>query len=480
MDLTPEQRKIAKRIVRIGRKRGESRREIKAALETGLVESNLKNLSYGDADSAGWRQERASLYKNPTNVKASVNRFYDETSAVEDQYSRAGDLAAAVQRPAAQYRGRYQERAGEADQILKQLGGMSGRGGSRPVQKRDLSAASPASYGAPSFESTPGVDNTGLRQSLMQGYLADRGKPDALLSLAAGLQGAQDVDPTTTLVPGKKLRRSGGGSTLVIGDSLGVGTAPKLERLLGGKVVADVKEGRTSDRGVRRLADALQQGGAYDRIVLDLGTNDQSARELKQSIREAQQIAGGVPVFVATVRGPGAKRKNEMLRSLDGVTVVDWARKSNRRDGLVAGDGVHATDEGYAARARQFARAMGVQPATRQRGGGKGGRGPYEIAELFWQGPNGINIKNGEKVPQGFVDGHTGHVHVAAGPKGVIQLGKLAQEMGLTVRENPYFDPVDPVHTEGSFHYQDRAIDVSGDPAAMAEFAHKVARMRKR
>ena len=55
-------------------------------------------------------------------------------------------------------------------------------------------------------------------------------------------------------------------------------------------------------------------------------------------------------------------------------------------------------------------------------------------------------------------------------------MGKLAQSYGLRVSEHPAFDKVDPVHTKGSYHYSNRAIDVSGDPAAMAKFARVVAR----
>jgi hypothetical protein len=53
-------------------------RYLRAALQIGIVESGLQNLNHGDADSKGWRQERQSLYKDPTNVKASVNRVFDE------------------------------------------------------------------------------------------------------------------------------------------------------------------------------------------------------------------------------------------------------------------------------------------------------------------------------------------------------------------------------------------------------------------
>jgi hypothetical protein len=99
------------------------------------------------------------------------------------------------------------------------------------------------------------------------------------------------------------------------------------------------------------------------------------------------------------------------------------------------------------------------------------------LLELFWQGHNGINVKNGQVEPQGFVSGHTDHVHVAAGPNTIISLGKLAQQMGLHVGENPHFGGVHPVHVNGSYHYKGEAIDVSGDPALMAAYAHRVARM---
>jgi hypothetical protein len=100
-----------------------------------------------------------------------------------------------------------------------------------------------------------------------------------------------------------------------------------------------------------------------------------------------------------------------------------------------------------------------------------------ELKELFYNGPGGVNVDNGQTVPKGFVSGHTDHVHVAAGPRTVVSLGKLAQRMGLTVRENKHFDPVDPVHTEGSYHYRDQAIDVSGDPKKMAAYSRRVARL---
>src|SRR4051812_1208678 len=118
--LTPGQRQIVQRIVRIGRQVGATPKEIKAALETGRVEANFSNPSGGDADSAGWRQERRSLYANPPTIDASIRRFFRETRAVRGKYGNSGALAAAVQRPAAQYRGRYGQVSGEAQRLLEQ------------------------------------------------------------------------------------------------------------------------------------------------------------------------------------------------------------------------------------------------------------------------------------------------------------------------------------------------------------------------
>lgn len=114
---------------------------------------------------------------------------------------------------------------------------------------------------------------------------------------------------------------------------------------------------------------------------------------------------------------------------------------------------------------------------TAPAGGGNFRKSHSPLLELFWQGQGGIDAKNGQAVPQGFVSGHQDHVHVAAGPKTVVELGQLAQQMGLHVGENPHFGGVNPVHVKNSFHYKGEAIDVSGDPAKMQAFAHRVARL---
>jgi len=184
--LTGEQRRIAQQIIQIGRKRGATPMEIKAAIETGLVESGLRNLNYGDADSKGWRQERQSLYPNPTNVTASINRFYDETKAARGKHRNAGDLAAAVQRPAAQYRGRYAQRSAEADAIMRALGFPQPRGRGQNAPAGESNTSAPATI----------APDPAVRQQLLLGYLQNRGRPDALLGLATGLKSLEQAAPT--------------------------------------------------------------------------------------------------------------------------------------------------------------------------------------------------------------------------------------------------------------------------------------------
>jgi predicted secreted protein len=161
---------------------------LRAAVQTGIVESGLRNLSYGDADSQGWRQERGSLYKNPTNIKASVRRFREEFQQHYDPGEASYEVAAQVQRPAAQYRGRYKDVAGEAERILA----------GQPTAQ----AASSAAPAGPSYRTVPGKDMSADRQALRINYLSERGKPGALLELGAGLREAQDTPDRRVKVQG--------------------------------------------------------------------------------------------------------------------------------------------------------------------------------------------------------------------------------------------------------------------------------------
>jgi hypothetical protein len=280
MALNSQQRRVLATILAVGRRKGATPRELKAAVETGLVESGLTNPSGGDRDSAGFRQERRSLYRDPTSVKHSAERFFDEARAANRGHGSAGQLAANVQRPAAQYRGRYDERSSEAEGLL---------GNQRPS--------------APSNRFASAASNNAAKGALVAQFLRSK-----------------NADP------------------------------------------------------------------------LDLALN---VRALQQNAPEAPRAAPPPP---------------------------------------------------------------------------SGGAGGGKVLELFYNGPGGVNIKNGKRVPKGFVSGHTDHVHVAA-PRGALPRYKaLARQMGLTITST-----TGGKHAPGSYHYSGQAVDVAGDPARMAAFARRVA-----
>jgi hypothetical protein len=69
----------------------------------------------------------------------------------------------------------------------------------------------------------------------------------------------------------------------------------------------------------------------------------------------------------------------------------------------------------------------------------------------------------------GAIGGHGTHLHFAANIDLLKQVAKMAEQAGLSVREFEPYDKVDPVHTEGSWHYKGLAADISG--SGLMEFA---------
>ena len=99
-----------------------------------LVESGMKNLNFGDADSVGFFQMRVGIWNQgayagyPDKPELQVKWFLDQAEAVKRQRlvagksitdpNQFGEWIADVERPAAQYRGRYQTKLDEANGLL--------------------------------------------------------------------------------------------------------------------------------------------------------------------------------------------------------------------------------------------------------------------------------------------------------------------------------------------------------------------------
>ena len=99
-----------------------------------MVESGMKNLHFGDADSVGFYQMRVSIWEKEypgyqDKPELQVKWFLDQAEAVKKQRLAAGksvddpnqygDWIADVERPAEQYRGRYALKLGDAQALLK-------------------------------------------------------------------------------------------------------------------------------------------------------------------------------------------------------------------------------------------------------------------------------------------------------------------------------------------------------------------------
>jgi hypothetical protein len=100
-----------------------------------LVESGVRNINYGDADSVGFFQMRVGIWNKgeyagfPENPDLQAKWFIDNALQVKkarlaagksiDDPSQFGEWIADVERPAEQYRGRYQLRLAEARNLLK-------------------------------------------------------------------------------------------------------------------------------------------------------------------------------------------------------------------------------------------------------------------------------------------------------------------------------------------------------------------------
>ncbi len=117
---------------------GAQRRDIPGELPVmaALVESGLHNLSPGSADSAGYFQMRVAIWNQgtyagfPDHPDLQLRWFLDQATAVREQRRAAGDPSygedpstwgewiADVERPAQQYRGRYQLRLDEARSLI--------------------------------------------------------------------------------------------------------------------------------------------------------------------------------------------------------------------------------------------------------------------------------------------------------------------------------------------------------------------------
>jgi hypothetical protein len=114
---------IARTIVSVGKALGAGAKTLLAAIETGIVESGLRNLNFGDRDSLGVFQQRPSQgWGSPSqvrNVRYAATQFFNRAIPIARRAGSAGQLAQSVQRSA--FPGRYDQVRAQALAILKRI-----------------------------------------------------------------------------------------------------------------------------------------------------------------------------------------------------------------------------------------------------------------------------------------------------------------------------------------------------------------------
>ena len=158
-------------------------------------------------------------------------------------------------------------------------------------------------------------------------------------------------------------------SLLVNGDSLAVGTAPYLPRALRRW---RVRQSTAISRHAFEGASVMRAyGRSLPRVIhVSLGTNDdpRSLSSFRSAVRTVMAVAGPrrCVVWANIVRPPVAGASyagyNSVLaqesRPRSNLRVVNWARMVRQNPGWLAGDGVHVSATGYAARASAVARSV--------------------------------------------------------------------------------------------------------------------------
>ncbi|MFF0147095.1 NlpC/P60 family protein [Amycolatopsis sulphurea] len=123
--LDDEQRGTVALIISVGKQRSLAPRAWQVAIQAGMTESGLHNLTYGDRDSLGIFQMRPSMnwgsVAQVTDPNYAVNKFFDVLLAVPDwENRRPGDAAQAVERSG--FPDRYHRWEAMAASLVESLG----------------------------------------------------------------------------------------------------------------------------------------------------------------------------------------------------------------------------------------------------------------------------------------------------------------------------------------------------------------------
>jgi hypothetical protein len=273
---------VIREILRQGRR--QPRKYVKAALETGRVESNFTNLPGGDADSVGWRQERASIYGGDMSIRRSVQRFYREAAQHDAPGKPAWRVAADVQRPREDLRTRYRGARGEAEAIM--AGKRTGGGGAGRGTGGDMGTVRLGRPDLFNFSRQTTFDKAGYeqaeRRSMVARMLQRSGRGNSSL-FHTGLLSTATPDPAdftgsklvSSITRGSNSRLIPGRPGTVIGGSGGAGVLTAKGR---GRVSIAANADRPGVPTNRRVIRFVRQVSALSGEALTIGTGSRHSR----------------------------------------------------------------------------------------------------------------------------------------------------------------------------------------------------------
>lgn len=370
---------------------------LNAAAQTSLVEEGGRNVAGGDADSSNWRQERASIYGpawaksgGPLNIPASVRRFRQEFQQFYKPGLHSYEIAARVQRPAEQFRGRYRDVARDARRILA---GHVAPGGSQHETGVQIQTLARSALGAlVSADAVPGssvaTGSTGL-VGLLQALSPEKQAPSSM-GLAAPAFSAQAAMPA-----GYRGVQSGGG---------GPAPKPDVQAMLaaietaGGDVAHSGVEGAQADLGFGTLiqqavggAQGLVSRGRPGKVTVSPSADRPGVRTDPAVVGFVKQVAGlyGRPLTIGT-------GTNHSRLTVNGNVSEHWSGK--------AAD-VPLTGRALVRAGQDALIAAGWSPARARKATG----GLYNV-----QLPNGGRAQIIFNTHEG--GDHTNHLHVGLRP----------------------------------------------------------------
>jgi hypothetical protein len=257
------------------RRFGATKRETKALIEAGIVESGLRNLPHGDRDSVGFLQQRPSQgWRGLTDVPAAAAEFLQHARDVTRSGFKgsSGELAQSVQRSA--FPARYDQAGRQAESLLQgggYTGASSGAGGSVTLSTGGDSSA-PADTGG-------GID---AAVALLQA--AGQQKP---VIQSAGLQ-APSFSARPVMPQGAQLPQSGGGPA---------SSGPGLDQLLT-LVASSQGQGATPSQSQGSVSTTVPLGGQTP------GGSTSGARgQVKITGADPGRIATGTLAFARKIAG---------------------------------------------------------------------------------------------------------------------------------------------------------------------------------